>query len=143
MRVEKYAEGSYNENPPSVLGRNIDEHKFEIQGTYTHSLNSIFSVSNALLHHTNFTFDDNYQWAIATLAAKIPLSEKLVLTPNASLEKRLLGGRPFRHTSTTLDYTFAEGWTFEANLRRYENRGVRLPSYGRGNGSRLHPSADG
>jgi len=123
LRVENYTEGSYNENPPGVLGRNINEHKFEVQGTYMYPLTSMFSVSGALLHHTNFTFHDNYQWAIATLAAKIPLSEKLSLTPNASLEKRLRGGRVFWDTSATLDYSFAQDWTFEANLHRYENFG--------------------
>ena len=32
LRIENYYESSYNENPPGVLGRNISEHKFEIQG---------------------------------------------------------------------------------------------------------------
>lgn len=124
LRVENYTESSYNQNPPGILGRNINEHKFEIQGTYTYPLNDIFSVSGALLHHANFTFKDNYQWGITALTAKIPLMTQVTLIPTLSLEKRLAqGGRFFFDSSTTLDYSFAPHWTFETNFHRYENFG--------------------
>lgn len=127
LRVENYYEGSYNENPPGVLGHNINEHKLEIQGTYTYPITSVFSVSGAVLHHENFTFPDNYEWGIVTLTAKIPLLEQVTLTPNISGEKRFKGGRLFYDTSTTLDYTFIDDWTFEANYHRYENFGEYDP----------------
>ena len=128
LRVENYYEGSYNQNPPGVLGRNINEEKLEIQGTYTYPLTSVFSLSGAILHHENFTFRDNYEWAITTLTAKIPLSKRLTLTPNVSLEKRFQGGRFFYDTATTLDYAFAKGWTFETTYHRYENYGELDPA---------------
>lgn len=128
LRVENYYEGSYNENPPGVLGHNINEHKLEIQGTYSYPLTSIFSVSGALLHHENFTFRDSYEWGIATLTAKLPLSKSVTLTPNVSLEKRLQGGRFFYDTATTLDYAFLPLWTFETTYHRYENYGELDPA---------------
>ena len=123
LRVENYYEGSYNENSPGVLGRNINEQKLEIQGTYTYPLSSVFFLSGAFLHHENFTFRDNYEWGILTLTAKIPLSKQLTLTPNISAEKRFKGGRIFYDTATTLDYTFTKGCTIETSYHRYENFG--------------------
>jgi hypothetical protein len=124
LRIENYTEGSYNENPPGVLGRNINEHKLELQLTYTRPLISLFSVSGAILHHENFTFDDTYWWAIGTLTATVPVvKDVLTLSANASAEKRLSGGRFFYDTSTTLDYLLLPSWTFEANYHRYENFG--------------------
>lgn len=127
LRVENYYEGSFNQNPPGVLGHHINEHKFEIQATYTHPIDSIFSVSAAILHHENFTFQDNYEWAIGTVTAAIPLGDAVTLTTNLSLEKRLSGGRFFYDTATTLDYRFAPKWTFEAAFHRYENFGELDP----------------
>ena len=129
LRIENYTENSFNENPPGDLSRNINEHKFEVQATYTYSLSSVFSVSAALLHHENFTFADTYFWGVGTLTATIPIvKDTLMLTVNASIEKRLSGGRFFYDTSTTLDYTFATDWTLEANYHRYENFGQLDPS---------------
>ena len=128
LRIENYYEGSYNENPPNILGRNINEQKLEIQGTYTYPFTSVFSLSGAILHHENFTFRDNYEWAITTLTAKISLSKRLTLTPNVSLEKRFQGGRFFYDTATTLDYAFAKNWTFETTYHRYENYGELDPA---------------
>ena len=128
LRIENYFESSYNENPPGVLGRNVNEHKFEVQLTYTQALSSIFFFSVGVLHHENFTFDDTYEWGIGTVTATVPLVEKiLTLTANLSVEKRFSGGRFFYDTSTTLDYTFAANWTFEANYHRYENFGQSDP----------------
>lgn len=128
LRVENYFEGSYNENPPSILGRNINEQKFETQLTYSYPLNSMFSISGAILHHENFTFDDTYWWAIGTLTINVPIiKDVLTLTPNASVEKRLSGGRIFYDASTTLDYVFVPHWTLEANFHRYENFGQSDP----------------
>lgn len=128
LRIENYFESSYNENPPGVLGRNVNEHKFEVQLTYSRPLTSVFSVSFAVLHHENFTFDDTYEWGIGTVTATVPLVEKiLTIIANASIEKRFSGGRFFYDTSTTLDYTFAPNWTFETNYHRYENFGQSDP----------------
>ncbi len=123
LRIENYFEGSYNENPPGRLIRNINEHKLEIQGTYIYPLFSVISLSGAILHHENFTFRDTYEWGILTLTAKLPLSKRLTLTPNVSAEKRFMGGRWFYDTATTLDYVFAPNWTFETSYHRYENYG--------------------
>ena len=123
LRVENYYEGSYNQNPPGILYRNINEQKLEIQGTYIYPLTSVFSLSGAVLHHENFTFRDNYEWGILTVTAKLSLSKRLTLTPNISAEKRLKGGRWFYDTATTLDYGFAKNWTFETSYHRYENFG--------------------
>lgn len=125
LRVENYYEGSYNRDPPGQLTRNINEHKFEVQATYTIPLGPVFLLSPALLHHDNFTITDSYWWAILTLSAKLPLSRTVTLTPNISAEKRLSngGGRLFYDTATTLDYAFAPGWTLEGTYHRYENYG--------------------
>jgi hypothetical protein len=129
LRIENYTESSFNENPPGDLSRNVNEHKFEVQATYIFALSSMFSLSAALLHHENFTFADTYFWGVGTLTATIPLvKDALTLIVNASLEKRLSGGRFFYDTSTTLDYVFAPDWTFEANYHRYENFGQLDPS---------------
>lgn len=128
LRVENYYEGSYNEDPPGRLDRNINEQKLEIQATYTRPVSSIFSLSGAVLHHENFRFRDNYEWGIATLTAKLPLSKSVTLTPNVSFEKRLQGGRIFYDTATTLDYGFLPRWTFETSYHRYENFGELDPA---------------
>lgn len=103
LRVENYYDGSYNADPPGRLIRNINEHKLEVQGTYTFPLTKVFSLSPALLHHDNFRFSDSYYWAILTLSAKLPLSKSVTLTPNLAAEKRLSGGRLFAD--------FAPPWT--------------------------------
>lgn len=123
LRVENYYEGSYNALPPGDLSRNINEHKLEVQATYTRLLSKVFSFSPALLHHDNFRFSDSYYWAILTLTAKLPLSKTVTLTPNISAEKRLRGGRLFYDSATTLDYVFLTHWTAEATYHRYENYG--------------------
>jgi len=128
LRIENYYEGSYNEDPPGQLDRNINEHKLEEQLTYTHPLGPIFSISGAVLHHEKFTFRDNYEWGIATLTAKLPLSKSVTLTPNLSLQKRFQGGRFFYDTATTLDYGFLPSWTFETTYHRYENYGELDPA---------------
>ena len=127
LRVENYYEGSYNQLPPGDLSRNINEHKLEVQATYTRPLSKVFSLSPALLHHDNFRFRDSYYWAILTLTAKLPLSKTVTLTPNVSAEKRLSGGRLFYDTATTLDYVFLPNWTAEAVYHRYENYGELDP----------------
>ena len=127
LRVENYYEGSYNNLPPGDLSRNINEHKLEVQVTYTRPLSKIFSLSPALLHHDNFRFHDTYYWGILTLTAKLPLSKTVTLTPNVSAEKRLSGGRLFYDTATTLDYVFLPNWTAEATYHRYENLGELDP----------------
>lgn len=123
LRIENYYEGSYNDLPPGDLSRNINEHKLEVQVTYTRPLSKVFSISPALLHHDNFRFHDTYYWAILTLTAKLPLSKKVTLTPNLSAEKRLRGGRLFFDSATILDYVFLPHWTAEAVYHRYENFG--------------------
>ncbi len=127
LRVENYYEGSYNDLPPGDLSRNINEHKLEVQMTYTRPLNKVFSISPALLHHDNFHFSDSYYWAILTLTVKLPLSKSVTLTPNISAEKRLRGGRLFYDSATTLDYAFLPHWTAEATYHRYENFGELDP----------------
>ena len=127
LRVENYYEGSYNQLPPGDLSQNINEHKLEVQGTYTVPLSKVFSLSPALLHHDNFRFHDSYYWGILTLTARVPLSEALTLTPNVSAEKRLRGGRLFYDSATTLDYLFLPNWTAEATYHRYENFGELDP----------------
>ena len=123
LRVENYYEGSYNQLPPGDLSQNINEHKLEIQGTYTYPLTKVFSVSPALLHHDNFRFSDSYYWGLLTLSAKLPLARAVTLTPNVSVQKRLRGGRVFFDSNTSLDYAFAPNWTAEATYHRYENFG--------------------
>lgn len=127
LRVENYYEGSYNGLPPGDLSRNINEHKLEVQATYTHPLSKIFFLSPALLHHDNFRFHDTYYWGILTLTAKLPLSKRVTLTPNISAEKRFSGGRLFYDSATTLDYLFLPNWTAEATYHRYENYGELDP----------------
>ncbi len=127
LRVESYYEGSYNQLPPGNLSQNINEHKLEVQGTYTVPLSKVFSLSSALLHHDNFRFHDSYYWGILTLTAKVPLSRSLTLTPNVSAEKRLRGGRLFYDSATALDYLFQPNWTAEATYHRYENFGELDP----------------
>ncbi len=127
LRVENYYEGSYNDLPPGDLPQNINEHKLEVQGTYTYPLTRVFSVSPALLHHDNFRFHDSYYWGILTLTAKLSLSRTVTLTPNISAERRLSGGRTFYDSNTALDYAFAPNWTAEATYHRYENFGELDP----------------
>ncbi len=128
LRIENYYEGSYNENPPGDLVGNINEHKLEIQGTYTYPFNKMFSISPAILHHDNFRFHDTYYWGILTLTAKFHLSPTVTITPNISGEFRLSGGRIFYDTNTSLDYHFAKHWIFEATYHRYENEGELDPA---------------
>jgi len=128
LRVENYYEGSYNDLPPGDLSRNINEHKLEVQATYTRLLSKVFSFSPALLHHDNFRFHDTYYWGILTLTAKLPLSKSVTLTPNISAEKRLRGGRLFYDSATTLDYVLLPHWTAEATYHRYENYGELDPA---------------
>ncbi len=123
LRVENYYEGSYNQLPPGDLSQNINEHKLEVQATYTRPLSKVFSISPALLHHDNFRFHDTYYWGILTLTAKLPLTRVVTLTPNVSAQKRLRGGRVFFDSNTSLDYVFAANWTAEATYHRYENFG--------------------
>lgn len=127
LRVENYYEGSYNNLPPGDLSRNINEHKLEVQVTYTRPLSKIFFLSPALLHHDNFRFHDTYYWGILTLTAKLPLSKTVTFTPNISAEKRFSGGRLFYDTATTLDDVFLPNWTAEATYHRYENYGELDP----------------
>lgn len=123
LRLENYYEGSYNQLPPGDLSQNINEHKLEIQGTYTYPLTKVFLVSPALLYHDNFRFHDSYYWGILTLTAKLPLTRAVTFTPNVSAQKRLRGGRVFFDANTTLDYAFLPHWTAEATYHRYENFG--------------------
>ncbi len=131
FRLEYYTEGSYNENPPGRLLRNINEPKFEGQLTYTAPITSRFSLSAAILNHQNFRFSDPYWWAILTATYIAPLRKNLTLTLNASGEKNLSGARPFVDFSGTLDYNFIRDWTLEANLHEYENVGAtdRVPTH--------------
>ncbi len=127
FRAELYKDPSFNEEPPNILGDNVNEPKLEYQLTYTVPVSQRLSASAALLHHHNFRFEDAYNWAIATITYTLPITSRLTLANNFNVEKRLSGGRLFYDYSGTLDEQMGQGTTFETSVHRYENWGELDP----------------
>lgn len=122
-RLEYYVEGSYNADPPGILGNNINEPKFEAQLMYNRPLNKRLSVTGGLLYHDNFRFPDRYFWAITGLTLSVPIGQQVTFSSAALIEQKLGGVRPFYDLSGTLEYRFAPKWNTQLSFHRYENVG--------------------
>lgn len=125
LRIEYYTEGSYNEDPPGRLIRNINEHKFELQLMYNRTIANGFGFTVGALQHENFTFPDHYYWYIAGVTWSRGVSKNLTLSAAILGETRSGPNvRAFYDFSSGLEWRFAPDWAAQANYHRYENVGA-------------------
>lgn len=119
FRIENYTENSYHTDN----GDMVRERKFETQLNYNYRLTDKLNATAGLLRHENYTFRDNYYWAIAGLMWNGNLTKDTSLAATLLAEKRDDGGRVFYDTSGTIEHHFMDeyGIFFAAHI--YENLG--------------------
>ena len=119
LRIEQYVENSYH----AVNNRLVREHKFEAQFNLNYPITKELTATGGLLRHENYTFTDNYYWAVAGLVWSGDIATNTNLTTGLLMEKRTSGGRLFFDGSATLEHRFEEKFGAFASAHIYENFG--------------------
>lgn len=119
FRLERYTENSYH----TTDGAMTRERKFEGQVNFNYPLTEHLNMTVGALRHENYTFRDNYNWAVAGLSWTGDVAKDLALTTALLAEKRNHGGRVFYDFSSTLEKRFSEKTTVFAAAHIYENLG--------------------
>lgn len=119
VRLERYTENSYH-TPDGAMTR---ERKFEGQVNFNYPLTEHLNVIVGALRHENYTFRDNYNWAVTGLSWTGDIANDLALSTALLAEKRNHGGRVFYDFSTTLEKRLSEKASVFAAAHIYENLG--------------------
>lgn len=119
FRLERYTENSYHTDD----GAMTRERKFEGQVNFNYPLTEHFNATVGALRHENYTFRDNYNWAVAGLSWTGDVAKDLALTTAFLAEKRNGGGRAFYDFSVTLEQHLSEKVSVFAAAHIYENLG--------------------
>lgn len=119
FRMERYTENSYH----TVDGNMTRERKFEAQLNFNFPLTEHFTATVGALRHENYTFRDNYNWAVAGLSWSGDVAKDLSLTTALFAEKRNGGGRTFYDLSGTAEHRFNEKYGVFVAAHIYENLG--------------------
>ena len=119
LRLEQYVENSYHDVNNSL----VREHKFEAQINLNYPITKELNTTIGLLRHENYTFKDNYYWAVAGLTWSGDIAKNTNLTTGLLIEKRTSGGRPFFDGSATVEHRFADKFGAFASAHIYENFG--------------------
>lgn len=119
FRLERYTENSYH----AANGDMVRERKFEAQANYNYPLTEHLNAVVGLLRHENYTFRDNYYWAVAGLAWKGNIAKDTSLSTAILAEKRNGGGRVFYDLSGTVEHRFMEKYGAFVAAHVYENFG--------------------
>ena len=119
VRIEQYVENSFHGVNDSL----VRERKFEAQANFNYPLTKELSATFGVLRHTNSTFRDNYNWAVAGLVWNGEIATNTNLTTAVLAEKRVSGGRMFFDTSATVERRLQEKFGVFAAAHLYENFG--------------------
>lgn len=119
FRIEQYVENSYH----GVDNAMVREHKLEEQINYNYPLTEHLNATVGILHHNNFTFTDNYYWAVAGLGWSSDIAPDTSLTAGVLAEKRNAGGRVFYDLSGTVEHRFLTKYGAFVAAHIYENLG--------------------
>lgn len=129
FRLERYTENSYHTDD----GAMTRERKFEGQVNFNYPLTEHLKATVGGLRHENYTFRDNYNWAVAGLSWTGDVAKDLALTTALLAEKRNGGGRVFYDLSGTLEQYLSDKASVFAAAHIYENLGESdlMPSHKR------------
>ena len=119
LRVEQYVENSYHD----VNNGLVREHKFEAQINLNYPITKELNATVGLLRHENYTFKDNYYWAVAGLVWSDDIATNTYLTTGLLMEKRTSGGRLFFDGSASLEHRFKNKFGAFVSAHIYENLG--------------------
>lgn len=119
FRLERYTENSYHTDD----GAMTRERKFEGQVNFNYPLTEHLNATVGGLRHENYTFRDNYNWAVAGLSWTGDVAKDLALTTALLAEKRNGGGRIFYDLSGTLERHLSDKVSVFAAAHIYENLG--------------------
>ena len=119
VRLDQYVENSFHD----INNGLVREKKFEAQANFNYPITKELSATAGLLRHTNSTFRDNYNWAIAGIVWNGEIAPNTKLTTGLLMEKRISGGRLFFDTSATIERRFQEKFGAFAAAHLYENFG--------------------
>lgn len=119
FRLERYTENSYH----TVDGNMTRERKFEAQANFNFPLTEHFTATVGALRHENYTFRDNYNWAVVGLSWSGDVAKDLSLTTAFLAEKRNGGSRTFYDWSGTSEQRFSEKHGAFIAAHIYENLG--------------------
>ena len=119
FRLERYTENSFHTNDASMTR----ERKGEAQVNFNFPLTEHFTATVGVLRHENYTFRDNYNWAVAGLSWSGEVAKDLSITTGMLAEKRNGGGRVFYDFSASTEQRFAEKYGAFAAAHIYENLG--------------------
>lgn len=119
FRLERYTENSYHTDD----GAMTRERKFEGQVNFNYPLTEHLNVTVGALRHENYTFRDNYNWAVVGLSWTGEVAKGLTLNTVFLEEKRNHGGRAFYDLSGTLEQHLSEKTSVFAAAHIYENLG--------------------
>ena len=119
LRLEHYTENSYHTDD----GDMTRERKFEGQVNFNYPLFEKLKVTVGALRHENYTFRDNYNWAVAGLSWTGDVAKNISLTTVLLAEKRNGGGRVFYDLSGILEQHCSEKTSVFAAAHIYENLG--------------------
>lgn len=119
LRVEQYVENSYHDVNNSL----VREHKFEAQINLNYPITKELNATVGLLRHENYTFKDNYYWAVAGLVWSGDIATNTYLTTGLLMEKRTSGGRLFFDGSASIEHRFEGKFGAFAAAHIYENFG--------------------
>lgn len=116
---DQYVENSFHGTNDTL----VRERKFEAQVNFNYPITEALSATIGMLRHTNSTFRDNYNWAIAGIVWNGEIASNTNLTTGLLVEKRISGGRLFFDTSATIEHRFQEKLGVFAAAHLYENFG--------------------
>lgn len=119
IRAEQYVENSFHGTNNSLAR----ERKLETQANLNYPLTKELSATVGFLRHTNSTFRDNYNWAIAGLVWNGEIATDTNLTSAILAESKTSGGRVFYDTSATIERRFQEKYGVFVAAHVYENFG--------------------
>lgn len=119
FRLERYTENSYHTDD----GAMTRERKFEGQVNFNYPLTEHLNATVGGLRHENYTFRDNYNWAVAGLSWTGDVAKDLALTTALLAEKRNGGGRVFYDLSGTVEQHLSDKASVFAAAHIYENLG--------------------
>ena len=119
LRLERYTENSFHTDD----GNMTRERKAEAQVNFNFPLTEHFTATVGVLRHENYTFRDNYNWAVAGLSWSGDVAKDLSITAGILAEKRNGGGRAFYDFSASAEQRFKEKYGAFVAAHIYENLG--------------------
>ena len=117
--LERYTENSYHTSDGSMTR----ERKAEVQVNFNFPLTDHLTATVGALRHKNYTFRDNYNWAVAGLSWSGEVAKGLTITTAVLAEKRNGRGQIFYDFSTIGDQRFKEKYGAFVAAHIYQNLG--------------------